>query len=263
MHISHSSIHNLLYGMAATIHCHSLSQQLSFGLSGNCLNKALITNSQFPILRTIFYLLLLTGLWVFLSGVGGYAFQNWDHHWRNAVLHDLITYNWPVVYSSPEKGPITMLVYYVGYWLPAALAGKIFGWQAANFVLFLWTWLGVFLVISHLSLKLKTTALKAALLLIFFSGMDALGVLLFANEYPTLWPPIQHLEIWSGNLQYSSFTTQLFWVFNQVIPAWLCMCSYSGVWQLAVRTLRSKLLDSKVKRYLFGHSAFSSPHLPQ
>jgi len=60
-------------------------------------------------------------------------------------------------------------------------------------------------------------------LLIFFSGLDSLGTLFFAHDYPTLFPPIQHLEIWSGNLQYSSFTTQLFWVFNQAVPAWLCI----------------------------------------
>jgi hypothetical protein len=182
-----------------------------------------ITNYQLPNHQTTFYLLLLTALWVLLSGVGGYAFQNWDHHWRNAVLRDLISYDWPVIYSSPEKGPITMLVYYVGYFLPAAWIGKLFGWQAANFVLFLWTWLGVFLVTLHLSLRLKTSATNAMLLLIFFSGLDALGALLFASDYPTLFPPIQHLEIWSGNLQYSSFTTQLFWVFNQAVPAWLCI----------------------------------------
>ncbi|MFN8413257.1 MAG: hypothetical protein U0Z26_12790 [Anaerolineales bacterium] len=175
-------------------------------------------------------LLLVAGGWVFLSGVGGYAFQNWDHHWRNAVLRDLISYDWPVIYSNPNQGPIKMLVYYVGDWLPAALAGKLFGWKVANFVLFLWTWAGVLLASLHLSLTLKTSAFKALLFLIFFSGMDALGALLFAqNGYPTLWPPIQHLEIWSGNLQYSSFTTQLFWVFNQAVPAWLCV---SLIWGL-------------------------------
>ncbi len=116
-----------------------------------------------------------------------------------------------------------MLVYYVGYWLPAALIGKAFGWQAANFTLFLWTWLGVFLVTFQLGNVLKTSPLKLALLLIFFSGLDSLGTLLFAQEYPTLWPPITHLEIWSGSLQFSSFTTQLFWVFNQAVPAWLCI----------------------------------------
>jgi hypothetical protein len=186
-----------------------------------------VSSSQFPIPREVsrlpIYLLLITGIWVFLSGVGGYAFQNWDHHWRNAVLRDLITYDWPVVYSAPDRGPLKMLAYYVGYWLPSALVGKAFGWKAANFFLFLWTWLGVFLVTLHLSLKLKASLIKVAFLLILFSGMDALGPLLFASDYPTLWPPIQHLEIWAGNLQYSSFTTQLFWVFNQAVPAWLCI----------------------------------------
>jgi hypothetical protein len=80
----------------------------------------------------------------------------------------------------------------------------------------------VLLVTLHVSLKLKVSGIKITLLLIFFSGMDAVGTLLFAKEYPTLWPPIAHLEIWSGSLQYSSFTTQLFWVFNQAVPAWLC-----------------------------------------
>lgn len=30
--------------------------------------------------------------WVWLSGIGGFAFQNWDFHWRNAVFRDLIKY---------------------------------------------------------------------------------------------------------------------------------------------------------------------------
>jgi len=167
--------------------------------------------------------LLLTFLWILLSGIGGYTFQNWDHHWRNAVFHDLINFNWPVYYAQPEKGPIEMLVYYVGYWLPAAIAGKLLGWKFANFILFLWTWLGILLVTLQLGNLLKTSAFKATLLLIFFSGLDSIGTLFLAQDYPTLWPPISHLEIWIRGLQYSSFTTQLFWVFNQAVPAWLCI----------------------------------------
>ena len=180
-------------------------------------------------LHSLIPVILVAGLWVFLSGVGGYAFQNWDHHWRNAVLRDLINFDWPVVYSSAERGPFKMLVYYVGDWLPAALAGKFLGWKFANFILFLWTWLGIFLVALNLSRGgdtqslQKTSPLKIILFLIFFSGMDALGTLILAPEYPTLFPAIQHLEIWAGDLQYSSFTTGLFWVFNQAVPAWLCV----------------------------------------
>jgi hypothetical protein len=223
----------------------------------NLFKQSPITNSQLPNSQSTFYLLLLTGAWALLSGVGGYAFQNWDHNWRNAVLHDLITYNWPVIYSSPEKGPVTMLVYYVGYWLPAALTGKIFSWQAANFVLFLWTWLGVFLVTLHLGNTLKTSPVKLVLLLIFFSGMDALGALFFAKGYPTLFPPIQHLEIWSGNLQYSSFTTQLFWVFNQAVPAWLCIILIAD--QSPITNPQSANSQFTNKLFIFSLSFFFAP----
>ncbi|NOH01313.1 MAG: hypothetical protein HND47_04750 [Chloroflexi bacterium] len=185
-------------------------------------NQSPVSNPQFSNPPITIYHLLVIGAWALLSGVGGYAFQNWDHHWRNAVFHDLINFDFPVYYSQPESGPVKMLVYYVGYWLPAARIGKLLGWQAANFALFLWTLLGLLLVTYHLASALKTSPVKATLLLIFFSGLDALGVLLLPKDYPTLLPPITHLEIWSGTqLQYSSFTTQLFWVFNQAVPAWL------------------------------------------
>lgn len=165
---------------------------------------------------------LIAVVLVLFSGVGGMAFQNWDHHWRNAVLHDLIQYDWPVVYSAADTGPVRMLVYYIGFWLPAAWAGKLLGWEFANLFLFLWTSLGVLLTALHLSTKQRTSLLWSVVLLVFFSGADALGTLFLASDYPSLWPPIQHIEIWSGDLQYSSFTTQLFWVFNQAVPAWLC-----------------------------------------
>jgi hypothetical protein len=197
------------------------------------LYKALFTNYQSPItnhqspahhwsLNTVYWS-LLTALFLLLSGIGGYAFQNWDHNWRNVVFRDLMNFDWPVTYAQPESGPVKMLVYYVGFWLPSALVGKLINWQAANFALFLWSLVGLLLVTHHLGNYLKTSNLKATLLLILFSGLDILGTLFFPQEYPTIFPPITHLETWAGNLQYSSFTTQLFWVFNQAIPAWLCI----------------------------------------
>lgn len=190
------------------------------------LYKLLITNSQSPAfhfsLNTVYWL-LITAFWLLLSGIGGYAFQNWDHNWRNAVFHDLINFDWPVYYVQPENGPVKLLVYYVGFWLPSAWIGKLFGWQAANLALFIWSLIGLLLITHQLASALKTSTIKATLLLIFFSGLDFLGTLLFAQDYPTLLPPITHLETWAGSLQYSSFTTQLFWVFNQAIPAWLCV----------------------------------------
>jgi hypothetical protein len=179
--------------------------------------------------RKWFPALITLAAWVLLSGIGGYMFQNADHDTRNAIFRDLINFDWPVTYHQ-DTGAGTQafgLVYYIGYWLPAALVGKLAGWKVANLVLFLWTLLGVFLTAALIRRRIKSTLLFAAILLISFSGLDFLGKSLVSIsgivDYPPLWPPISHLEWWSVMFQYSSFTTQLFWVFNQAIPCWVVM----------------------------------------
>jgi hypothetical protein len=179
--------------------------------------------------RTLVFTLIIVFLWVALSGIGGFAFQNTDFHIRNAIFRDLIQFKWPVKYfTNPTDPSISYtLTYYIGFWLPAALVGKIGGWLAANIALYLWSVIGIGLTLLLLASKIKLTPTKIALLLIFFSGMDGLGTLirmiLLPNSVNSLWPPIFHLEWWTGDFQYSSFTTQLFWVFNQAIPAWVCL----------------------------------------
>lgn len=169
--------------------------------------------------------LFLLVFWVFLSGVGGYAFQNSDHDTRNSILRDLIQNRWPVTYQ--QNNATYGLVYYIGFWLPSALLGKWLGWETANFALFIWTLIGVALSVLLLKKRLITSMLFCTMLLIFFSGMDFLGVILIkllgVHGYPFLWPPISHLEWWAGLFQFSSTTTQLFWVFNQAIPCWVIM----------------------------------------
>ncbi len=177
--------------------------------------------------------LLLILTWVFLSGVGGFAFQNYDHQARNAIFRDLINFSWPVYYSGTpgsthlqEQGNIFTLVYYIGFWLPAALAGKAFGWIAAQIALFIWTSIGIFLVTALLQWKLKTSLVYIVLLVVFFSGMDVIGVrykFLPGIQEIYLTPPVKHLETWAVRYQYSSMTTQLFWVFNQAVPTWICL----------------------------------------
>ncbi|MFN8435036.1 MAG: hypothetical protein U0V18_13505 [Anaerolineales bacterium] len=235
------------------------------------LYKLLFINYQLPTfhwsLNTVYWLLTIA-LWLLLSGIGGYAFQNWDHNWRNVVFRDLMNFNWPVYYAQPESGPVKMLVYYVGFWLPSALIAKVTNWQVANFALFIWSFAGLLLVTHRLASALKTSNLKATLLLIFFSGLDVLGTLFFAKDYPTLLPPITHLETWAGNLQYSSFTTQLFWVFNQAIPAWLCITLIvtlsdsaaspkgEGSLPLSKETLRSAQSDTRSELILLWSLCF-------
>lgn len=163
---------------------------------------------------------LILFAWLILSGIGGFAFQNADHNWRNAVLRDLINYPWPVRYRLSESSDTHLLAYYIGFWLPSALIGKLLGWKAANIALLIWSFGGILIGALLISLHTRQALWKTSLLLAFFSGADVVGVALTRQLSDLLWPPTRHIEWWYER-QYSSFTTQLFWVYNQAIPAWI------------------------------------------
>ncbi len=156
--------------------------------------------------------------WVALSGVGGYVWQNGDHAWRNSILRILVEYEWPS--TAGERG----LTYYIGTWLPAALAGKIWGVETAHTALFLWVLLGIFLIYALICIWRRKIDLWPLVILLFFGGLDMIGSCIFAEGTVSIFGA-EHLEWWTPRypyeLQYSSNTTQLFWVFNQSVPAWL------------------------------------------
>ncbi len=207
---------------------------------GAVLNRQSVEELRVPTVVMI-AVMVLAGVWVWWSGIGGGFYQSGDFPYRNAVFHDLIDYKWPVIYSG-KKG---MLAYYIGFWLPAAVVAKAAGgiihndatvWQIGNTALYIWTLLGVLLVLLMLFFNVKATGgkkvLAATLIFLFFSGMDSVGWLAggINGMFDRLVEENIHIEWWakkisfpSGHLlQYSSFTTQLFWVFNQAVMTWLC-----------------------------------------
>ncbi len=159
-------------------------------------------------------------LWVVLSGVGNYAWQNSDHTVRNAIYENMVTYPWPVEKEMfiNEQSQNVMLTYYIGYWLPAALVGKLFGIQAGYAMQLVWAVLGILIMYALICIWRKKITLWPLILFIFFSGLDIIGTMFMENSEIF---GDAHLEAWSWYYQYSCNTTQLFWVFNQAIPAWV------------------------------------------
>lgn len=168
--------------------------------------------------------------WVGLSGVGGFVWQNGDHYFRNEMFALLVDEQWPLVRETmTEAGMETRgMVYYIGYWLPSAVIGKLCGMRAGRAALCLWALAGIILMYAQICLWRKKLSVWPLILLIFFSGLDALGVLLGTSEELQLFGEV-HLEHWLTCYQFSSMTTQLFWVFNQAVPAWLlCALVFLG-----------------------------------
>lgn len=181
---------------------------------------------------TMFIIVVIVGLWVYFSGIGKFVFQNTDHQTRNSIFNVLVEYKWPVmndhiIHGVSKIGDVfknaskTGMIYYIGFWLPSALVGKVFGLRVGYYAQAIWAVLGILLVYYLICAYSKKLAIWPLVLMMGFSGLDIVGNYITGVDILKL-GAAQHLEWWSTPYQYSSMTTQLFWVFNQAIPAWIC-----------------------------------------
>lgn len=167
--------------------------------------------------------------WVHLSGAGGVGYQADDYNMHNGRLKDLVEYPWPVRYGENQN-----LIYYVGYYLPAAALGKWLGHAVAYQAMYFWTLLGVSIAFRWvISLTRLNGAVLAALLLVFFGGLDVVGYwvshyggivaggLLHAPDHDGL------LDFWMFQPfgyfigAYPSNAFQLYWAPHQIIAGWI------------------------------------------
>lgn len=171
------------------------------------------------------FIVIISAIWCWSAGIGGFFYQSPDHHFRNAVFHDLLSHSWPVTYENYGTG----LVYYLGIWIVPAAFGKILlflnftyktAWMIAEVILLLWCSIGITLLVLMMCLYFRQRTLSGIILLVLvligFSGLDIVGEL-WKNGLEIH----DHIEWWSGYFQFRSNTTAMFWAYNQVIPCWL------------------------------------------
>ena len=169
----------------------------------------------------------------YVSGVGEYIYSLQDHEYRRAILRDLIDYDWPVIYNyktqtNPEVIEIfknasgnRAFSYYFIYWMPAALAGKMFGFNAGNFVLFLWNSVGIFLSFLGASAAIKKFTYWVPFIFVFFSGLDAIPNMVYELTQYDGW---RWFEGYVTSMSYVSNFREMASVFNQMIPCFLVVC---------------------------------------
>ncbi len=197
-----------------------------------------ISYVQFCILATISLLAC------FFLGIGGYWTQSSDWMAKNPLLNDLVTYSWPLKMDFSEtsedvksicgQGEVAF-VYYLFYFLPAGLLGKIFGSvNVARFALLLWSAWGLLLLFlwslrcfTQLDKRGHRPAIFVLLLLLCWGGMDILGhflrcVFLWIHGVRPVYATWR-IEEWCRPyfFQYASNWTSLWWCFNQCIPIWI------------------------------------------
>ena len=212
-----------------------------------------------------FWLITLAVLcvWVILSGIGNFGYQNGDFIARNPLYRDLCDYSWPVVYDFSEQTTYVQsiigsgkaaLSYYFSWWLPPALVCKIFSFAqiGQNICIYLWALMGMFLVVYGLCRYFRRNSFAVVMIFIFFSGLDVIGFFFRCcitghSFFPNVL--FRHIEWWPG-LQLSSNTTLLFWVFNQSIPVWVIM-----ILLLQLKTIRNFMALSSL---VFAYSPWAA-----
>lgn len=182
--------------------------------------------------KHFFVLVGIVILWCWISGIGNFYYQSADWFARNAIFRDLIRFDWPVIYSAKNSA----LVYYIGYWLPAALIGKAFygmtadldvAWTISNMALLLWTAICLTVIILMVLMFTSANTPKkiwvALAIFIGFSGLDFVGSLVRHYVWGSPW--VNHIEWWS-RFQFSSIITCMGWVFNQSVLSWLAVICF-------------------------------------
>ena len=166
-------------------------------------------------------------LWASLGGAGHFFEANPDWLIRDKVLGDLTITPWPPAYSLVE-GHWHILRTAFGFFLPAALIGKVFGIASVDIALYVYCAIGCSLYFLLLPLPRKAGWPLALVLLlpVFFSGMDYLGIVLVTGTTPLF--PLR-LEWWVP-FSYPSMTGQMHWAPNHAIPIWLVTTLFYRHW---------------------------------
>ncbi len=183
-------------------------------------------------------LLLISFAWVMTTAAGGvFDVNNTDWPFHRSIFLDLSDGDWPsevLPDAITYLGVPSLLRHYLGYYMVPGMLGNWFGQAALNWAVPLWTWSGVALILLMFNRgRSGWKAVVAALILIFFSGMDALRII-FAegwdiSEFRLVlegWPRIEvgrdHLE-WEGlrsiKIQFSSHMVGLMFVPKHFIAA--------------------------------------------
>ena len=141
------------------------------------------------------------------GGVLGGEYGDWIGN--RAIFMDLGRGGWPTHVTDHLGDEPPLLRYYLGYFLVPGLVGKWFGPSALNWAVPLWTWIGVALLLRLFTRGLRPAgiAVAAAVLLIVFSGMDAVVY------------GLRHALFGIGELSFERFVIRGWdWAYNPQLP---------------------------------------------
>lgn len=184
-----------------------------------CLCKMIVKPDKYTSLcwskNTIYQLIIgaiIILLSIIVSGIGGFAFQQADHIYRNGMFETMVNEKWPIIadfYISDGNVETRAFSYYFGFWIVPALVGKVFGLTWGYIAQVVWAFIGLYLVYYAICIILGKARFWYLLVFLTYGGTVQIGKWIFGSRYYA--PPLLISSNWAS----------LWWIFNQCIPAWL------------------------------------------
>ena len=180
-------------------------------------------------------LLFLAALWIMTTAAGGvFDFHNFDWVKHRLLFLEVARDDWPTRLATYLETP-AFLRFYLGYYMVPGLIGRLLGLAALNWAVPVWTWCGVSLILVLFTRGTSGWKMyAAALICIFFSGMDIVRIALIDGLHwfefffdLRGWPRVDFglRGLWGGTmglaLDYWSNMRSLMWVPQHFIAGML------------------------------------------
>lgn len=161
-----------------------------------------------------------------VGGEGHVFFAQSDWLWRDAVLNDLVSNGFTVLYRLDEQSYLLRAP--LGMYLTPALVGRFLGLHAAHLALIAQNALALGAVLYLVGEIANVRRTPLVLLILAFSGADvlpnlvvALGEAIRAGSVPAIGVSEWWTHYWLRSpIQFSSHLTQIAWVPNHTLPGW-------------------------------------------
>jgi hypothetical protein len=175
------------------------------------------TTASPPLGRLWWLVFIVATAWCVVGGLGHLVYANSDWVVRDAVVVDLVRDPWPVRYHV--DGSDLLLRSAIGYYLPAALVGKLTNVRIADLALLVWTIIGVAITLALILRDRPSWRVAVIRIAVFvlFSGMDIVPTVV--RGYPHQAGAM--IEWWSRFMCFPSQSTSLFWAPNHTISVWI------------------------------------------
>jgi hypothetical protein len=178
-------------------------------------------NAEIRISSSLLWICLgLSVLINFLLGIGEFRPQTYDFQANNYKYYDLITHDLPVYYAQQK----TYLCYYTGYYLPTALLAKVFGIESARYFSFIWSVLGLWIVLLWIvSFQRKKPFFLILFVILFSNAWIAIKLLLEFRLFQEYLQPY-YFQINTFKLINETLIKNYAWATQHTLPACLGAC---------------------------------------